>query len=131
MISEQDRVRARSHMGYLGVGSVSTFSLGIPAGMQTQFMIEGAWDKVLPQHETQFRLLLDRLDRVEEQIDCSIENLAASSLGEITLRGDEFERLLDRYRYWQGKLGNLLGVTPNPFDMRWRGGGGMNVSVNH
>ena len=123
-------------MGYLNVGSASTFSLGIPAAVQTQFTIEGAWSKILPQAEPLFRKFLDRLDRIEEQIEEDTENVAVDSIDEIKLRADELRQLILRYQYWQGGLGNLLGVVPNPFDQRlWLGqgynggSGGVNVSV--
>jgi hypothetical protein len=135
-ISEQDKVRARHHMGYLNVGSASTFSLGIPAAVQTQFTIEGAFSKVLPQAEPLFRKHLDRLDQIEEQIVEDTENVAVNRVDEIELRPDELRQLILRYQYWQGALGNLMGITPNPFDQRlWLGagynggGGGVNVSV--
>lgn len=137
-ISEQDKVRARHHCGYLNVGSASTFALGIPAGVQTQFTIEGAWSKVLPQAESLFRSHLDKLDAIEEQIVDNTENVAVSKIDEIELRPDEFRQLIQRYMYWQGALCNLMGITPNPFDQRpWLGmgfngaGGGVNVGVIH
>lgn len=136
MISEDDKVRARMHMGYLNVQSASTFVLGVPAAIQTQFMIEGAWDRILPGAESRFRRILDRLDKIEEQIEDDTENLAADKVDEIELRKDEFDELIKRYKHWQGSLGNMLGVLPNPFDQRpylgagWNGGSnGLNVSV--
>ena len=137
MIAEQDKVRARHHMGYLNVGSAQTFVLGIPAAVQTQFTIEGAFSKVLPQAEAKFLDLLNKLDSIEVQIDENTENVAVDRVDEIELRKDEFRQLIIRYQHWQGALGNLLGVTPNPFDQRpwlgqgYNGGGGVNVSVHH
>lgn len=137
-ISEQDKVRCRHHLGYVNVGSASTFSLGIPAGVQTQFTIEGAFAKVLPQAEELFRKHLDRLDAIEDQIVDDTENVAVNRVDEIELRPDELRQLINRYMYWQGALANLMGITPNPFDQRIflgagynGGGGGINVSVNH
>jgi hypothetical protein len=132
MISEQDKVRARDHLGYIGVGSVWTFSLGVPAALQTQFMVEGAFGKILPQHEAKFVQLLDRMDKIEQQIEDDTENVAADAIDEIKLRSDEFEQLLIRYKYWQAKLANLLGIVPNPFDQRWSswvGGGGLGPNI--
>lgn len=132
MIPEYDKVRCRGHMGYGGVQQASTFVLGIPAGVQTAFMIEGAWERILPSMEAEFCKLLDKLDRVECQIEENMEDLAVEKIGEITVNLKEFEHLMTRYRYWQGKLANLLQVPPNPFDQRfeaWGGGGSMNVHV--
>lgn len=135
MISEEDKVRARGHMGYGGVQESSTFVLGVPAAVQTAFMIEGAWSRILPSHERAFSDLLDKLDEIECQVMGNTGNLATLKVGNIEMNPREFEQLLERYRYWQGKLSNMLQVPPNPFDSRpllsGAGGGGLNVPVQH
>ena len=133
-ITERDKVRGRNHLGYGGVQQSSTFVLGVPAGVQTAFMVEGAWDRILPSMEASFVELLDKLDTVECQIEMNMENLAAKKLGDIELNEREFEQLVQRYQYWQGKLANLLQVPANPFDQRFQnaaGAGGVNVAVQH
>ncbi len=122
-------------MGYLNVQDASTFVLGIPAGVQTQFVIERAFQKILAAAEPLYRKYLDKLDAIECQIVDNTENLAVEELGDIKLRGDEFQRLIDRYKWHQGALANLLGVPPNPYDARpwmgtgYNGGGGLNIPV--
>jgi hypothetical protein len=122
-------------MGYLEVMNSQTFVLGVPAAVQTQFMIEGAFSRILPSAEAGFRRLLDRLDGVLEKIEDSEENEVADAIGDIKLKDKAFVRLVARYRWWQGMLANLLGVQPNPYDQRfmsWSGGGsGLNVPVKH
>lgn len=138
-ISEQDRARARHHMGYLSVQQSATFQLGIPAATQTQFTIELAFTKILPSAEARFSDLLDKMDNIEAQIFEDTENVAVDRVDEIELRKDEFRQLIIRYQHWQGALANLLGITPNPYDQRpylgagWNGGGGggVNVGVVH
>lgn len=135
MISEEDKVRGRHHLGYGGVQEAATFVLGVPAAVQTAFMIEGAWSRILPSTEHLFRNLLDRLDGIECQLLEDQPNLAATAVGEIKLNGKEFEMLLQQYRHWQGALANMLQVPPNPFDQRpllgsgYGGGGSMNVPM--
>jgi hypothetical protein len=135
MISEHNKNRARKHMGYGAVQQSATFQLGVPAGVQTAFMIEGAWARILPSAEDEFVRILNRLDTTEEQIFEDTENLAALKIGNIELNPKEFEQLIQRYRYWQGQLANMLQVAPNPFDQRpilgmgYGGGGGMNAPV--
>jgi hypothetical protein len=138
MISEENKNRARSHMGYVMVQQTSTFFLGVPAGLQSQFPIELAWSKILPSAEGRFIELLDRLDALEYQIVENSENVEVDKLDEITINKEAFSEVIKRYRHWQGALGNLLGVIPNPYDMRpflgagWGGGGsGINVSVQN
>lgn len=134
MLTEAERGRARHHLGYGEVQSASTFVLGIPAGVQTAFMIEGAFPRLLPQAEARFRKYLDRLDAIEQQIEDNTENLAVNKVCEIELRPDEFDQLVRRYKYWQRAIGNMLQVPPNPFDLRFSsfaGGGGINAPVHH
>jgi hypothetical protein len=135
-ISEQQKVRARYHMGYLNVTQAQTFVLGVPAAVQTQFVIEGALNNLLPSALPMFEDIMAKLDVTEQQIMDNTPNVAVNRVDEIELREDEFKQLILRYRYWQGSLGNLLGVPPNPFDMRpylgmgyGNGGAGINVSV--
>jgi hypothetical protein len=134
-LSDDQKSRIRHHLGYLEVQEASTFVLGVPAGVQTQFMIEGAFDKILPSALARVESALGRLDAVEQQIEDNTENVAVDELGDITLRKDEFNQLIIRYQYWQGTLANIFGVAPNPFDQRFTrwggGGGGINVSVQH
>lgn len=133
MITEQEKVCARHHSGYLNVAEQSTFSLGIPAGVQTQFTIEGAFQRILPQAEPMFRRHLKILDGIEEQILEAMPNVQVSQIGPITINPKAFRDFVKQYLWWQNSLANLMGITPNPFDQRikqWNAmGGGVNVSV--
>ena len=137
MLTEQDKVRARTHMGYGGVQQAQTFIQGVPAAVQTAFMIEGALNRLLPESEPVLRNLLDRLDGIETQILEDQGDYAAVKVGSIEVNLKEFQHLIVQYQHWQGQLANLLQVPPNPFDQRpmlgpgYGGGGGMNVPVQH
>lgn len=137
MLTEEDKNRCRSHLGYGQVMASQTFVQGVPAGVQTQFVIEGAMTRLLPSAEQMLRKWLDRLDSVEERIDDSTEDVLANKIGNIELNDKALQRLVDRYRYWQGKVCNLLQVQPNPYDQRpylgmgWGAGSGVNVPVQH
>lgn len=133
MLTEDEKSRARHHLGYLQVTSAQTFVLGVPAAVQTTFMIEGALNKLLPSGESKFRSILDNLDGVEAQIIEDQENLAVDQIDTIKVRPDEFKHLMIRYEYWRSGLANLLGIIPNPFDQRayiGRGFSGVNVPVS-
>lgn len=135
MLTQDEKVRARHHLGYANVSEAATFQMGIPAGIQTQFMIEQAFNLILPQAEEKLRGLLEKLDEIECQIVNDTENVAVEEIGTIKLREDEFKQLIIRYQHWQGALANLLAIRPNPFDQRgwlgsgYGGGGGMNAPV--
>lgn len=127
MFSEHEKARIRYHLGYTNVTSVSTFSLGVPANVQTTYLLEGAFNKMLPEGETLVRELIPRLDAIDLQIFENSEFLVAASVDEIQMRPDEMQRLIDRYEWCRRSLGNAMGVPPNPFDQRFVGGG---TSIN-
>jgi hypothetical protein len=134
MITEQEKVSARHHLGYLQVAAQSTFSLGVPAGVQTQFTIEGAFNRILPQAEPMFRRHLAILGTLEEQILENAPNVAVQSIDTIKIDPKAFRQTVEQYRFWGNSLANLMGITPNPFDQRWNswngGSGGINVGVS-
>jgi len=98
-------------------------------------MLEGAMNAIAPGAEDRCRQTLRRLDRLEMQIEENADALVLTKADEVEFREDEFEKILQRYKYFQGELCNLLGVPgPNPFDARWSqwgGGGGVNIAVSH
>lgn len=131
-LTDSEKVRARHHLGYVNVSAVQTFVLGVPAAVQTEFMIEGALNKVLDEAEELVREHLRELDEIDCQLKSNKGNVEFSSAEEVTINPKAYEKLRQRYLHWQGSLGNLLGVIPNPYDMRFggRGGGyGINIGV--
>lgn len=133
-LTDEEKVKTRHHLGYLNAAEAQTFVLGFPVAVQTQFMVEGAMQRVLAAAEDQYRVILARLDAIEAQIVENTENLAVESIDEIKINPKEFEHLLNRYMYWRTSLANLLGIQPNPYDQRfgsWGGGGMLNARVNH
>lgn len=136
-VTEHDRNRARKHLGYGGVQQSATFVLGVPAAVETAFMVEGAFPRLLPSAERQFIEALDKLDETERLIFESMSSIETSKVGNIELNQKAFEKFIERYRFWQGTVSNLLQIPPNPFDQRpglgvgYGGGGGINVPVSN
>jgi hypothetical protein len=136
-LTELEKVDGRRHTGHLNVQQAATFVLGVPAPVQTQFPIEGAFTRLLPEAEPEYRRLIGILNDIEAQVLEDQDLLAIEKIDEITVNLQEFEMLLKRYKFWQGHLCNLLGIQPNPYDQRpgfgqgWSGGGGINVTVHH
>lgn len=129
-LTEQEKVKIRHHTGYLNVGEASTFVLGTPASVETQFIIEGAFNRVLEIALPELRRHLQILDSLEEQMVCDHELLAVKKLGEIEVNNREQWQLTSRYDYWVDSLCNILGVVRNPFDKRLDSGGvGVNARV--
>lgn len=123
--TEQEKVRIRHHLGYLNVGLVETFSLGVPSGVETSFLIEGAMNRVLPEAEQEARRHVGILDTIESYMVGDVELLAVLKIGEIEINPNEQVKLKSVYAHWQGALGNLLGIPRNPYDQRF-----MNAGIN-
>jgi hypothetical protein len=129
-LAEQDKVRARHHLGYLNVEQAQTFVLGIPAGVQTQFMIEGALNRLLPQALPKFLEMLERLDCVECELFGGIDLASITSISDIVIRPERRKELSGYYQVARQGLANLLGIIPNPYDQRtWIDDGMINVPV--
>lgn len=127
--TEEEKVRIRHHLGFLNVGAAQTFVLGTPAAVETQFLVEGAMNRVLPAAETMVRNLVARCDLVEQQVIENQELLAVTAVGEISVQEHEFEKLMQRYQYHRNALANALGIYANPFDKRFESG--LNVRVQN
>lgn len=131
MLTNEEKARIRHHMGYLNVQAAATFQLGVPAALQTTFMIELAFEKILPDAENMVKVFVCRMDDVEKQVFGNLDLAEIESTGSIKVDPKRLSKLAQTYKIAQESLANLLGVPPNPFDMRsWlQGAGGMNVPV--
>lgn len=129
-LTDYEKVRVRHHLGFMATLQSSTFVLGTPSALETQFLIEGALTKIPGESLTLIRDLIARCDAVEAQIAENTENVAASKVGCVELNPNEFAELMKRYDYWRSGLANALGIVANPFDKRDAlGGGGLSVPV--
>lgn len=131
VLTETLKVKIRHHFGYVNVSAIQTFVLGSPASLETQFMIEGAMNKVLPAAVPELERQVAILDGIEQQSLDDLELLAVNKVGEIDINQKEQGSLVERYSFWLGALENLLGVPRNPFDKRpgLGGAGGINARV--
>ena len=127
-LTPEEQVSVRHHCGYLNVSEASTFVLGNPASIETQFIIEGAMTRVMEHALPRLRKTLAILDSIEQQMVDDHELLAVTSLGEISINPEEHKRLVAQYDYWVDALCNILGVIRNPFDRRL-GRNSINVRV--
>lgn len=132
-VTAAEKVDIRRHMGYLNVSEVQTFVLGTPAATETQFLIEGAMNRVLVEAVPDLRRYLTALNQIEEQKLSALKRMKAKRIGNIETNPDEQAMLDAQYLVWQGKLADLLGCPPNPFSKAFEGGGGafVNVPVVH
>ena len=130
-LTEEERVSIRHHAGYLNVAEAMTFVLGVPAGVETQFIIEGAMNRVKESALPLLRRHLVILCTIEDQKIGDLELAAVDRLDSIDINQKEQQQLDQQYDYWVNSMCNILGVSRNPFDARkFNQTGGINVRVS-
>lgn len=131
-LNDEEKVKVRHYLGYLNVQAAQTFVLGVPAGVETTFMLEGAMDRLIPAAVGECRRHLQILSQIEAQKVDNLELLQITKIGEIEVNStgkDKEQTQLDKqFDYWANSLANLLGVIRNPFDKR-KSSNGINVRV--
>lgn len=134
LLSAVQKLNVRKHLGYLNVQEAYTFVLGRPQPVLSQFLVEGAMDRLLSEAVPECLRLISILDGIEAQMVGDQELLAVLQIGEIQINPDEWKGLIRQYQHWQGALGNLFGVAPYPYDQRFGGAmgqWGIGVRIMH
>lgn len=121
-LTDEEKVKVRHHTGFLNVQEAYTFVLGVPAGVETQFIIEGAMQRVLPAAVPFLQQLIARLDELEELLMCNVDLYEVTALGSMSINsvGKDNAQALNRRNYDMqvASLCNVLGIERNPFDKR-------------
>lgn len=123
---DAEKERIRYHMGYLQVAPAAALTFGIPAPIQTLFLVESAMDRVLTAAEDRIRKLITVLDQIECRMLDGQNYLIADSLSDISIRADNIDKLEDEYSRWAARLADTLGAPLYPGAVRFRrlfGGG--------
>ncbi len=133
VLTDQEKASCRHHLGYVQVTQVSTYFLGIPAALQTMFMLEQAMNLLMPGADENVRRQLRILDRIEELDVEGLEDVEAEEVDGIRIDPKFFPKRWRQYLRWQGSLANIFGVIPDPYDLRLgaMGGGSLSVPRRH
>jgi hypothetical protein len=133
MLSLEEKVSVRHHLGFPNCVMIETFILGVPSAREPLFMLEGAMDSINPAAEPRVRRAIARLDRTDERIEEASDAVEVASADEVEFRENALEILRKYYARWQGELCNLLGIPcPNPYDAReYLAPAGLNITVRH
>jgi hypothetical protein len=113
-LDTQERERVRYHMGYLSVQPAASITFGLPAPIQTLFLLELAMDKILPEAEDRVRRLLTVLDGIECRMIDGQNYLVATQLDQMYIRTDHIEALEWEYSRWASRLSDELGAPLYP-----------------
>lgn len=120
MLSDADKERARYHLGYLEVTVASSFAFGMPAGAETQFMVESALQRVRPDAEFRVVKILDILDRIECKLERASGELFAKRAGDLEPNLEQPSDLERELVRWACQLAGMLGVAPYPWSERFK-----------
>lgn len=130
-LTQEERLRAKYHLGYPAETSAASISYGIARPLQTLFLVELALNNLQVDAEAKVRQLLGVLDGIECRLIDAQERLAAKSIEQLTMRPDEPQALEREYYRWGGRLADILGVPFYAYSNRYKPGGAavQNVSV--
>jgi hypothetical protein len=138
-LPEQDKERARYHLGYLETSLAASIQLGIPRPLQTVFLLEQGLNLLVnPFAVSRVVCILDTLDRLESQLISAAAAVGVDKLGNLQLhplrtRGKlGTDSVEDEYRRWAYRLSDILGVPIYPYSKRFRRAGpGSSIGVSN
>lgn len=133
-LDDAEKERTRYHMGYLEVGPAAALTFGIPAPIQTAFLLESAMDRIMPAAEDRVRKLITILDCIECKEEGGLDFLVVTRVDDIEVRPDHIEKLEEQYAKWASKLADVLGAPLYPGSAKFRslfgvGGTGQGGSI--
>lgn len=136
VLTEEEKERARYHLGYVETSFAAALQFGVPRPIQTIFLLEQALGLLLNPYAVQrARTLLGKLDSIEEQMfEPGMQLLYAEQLGELKLRGAKIGEtstdLMEReYVRWANRLADMLGVPLYAYSERFKAKGPGNRRV--
>ena len=96
------------------------------------FLLETQMNRIPDTAVALIRSCVARCDATEQRILECQERMAAKSIDEIDLNGNEATMLRTEYRYWVQKLADNLGAPINAFASAWQAGAQpLNVPMLH
>lgn len=129
MLDPNEKERVRYHMGYLEVQPAAALTFGIPAPIQTLFLVESAMDRILPTAEDRVRKIITIMDTIECREEGALDYLVVSRVDDIEIRPDHIEKLEEQYAKWASKLSDVLGAPLYQYSAKFKclfGYGGAN-----
>lgn len=129
----EEETRILHFLGYADWQSLAqSIQLGFPAATQPLFLVRDSWNRISAPGQTSVRRDLCELESIERQMSEARQRLATKKVGEVEFNQGELGALRVEFTYWQRKLADDLGVTPNPYaQATFLGlGGGINARVS-
>ena len=134
-LDHRERERVRYHMGYLSVQPAASIQFGLPAPIQTLFLVELAMTNLLDEGVDRVRRLISLLDKIECKMIEFQDYLAAQSIDNMKINLQGIDQLEDEYSRWASRLSDELGAPLYPgaakFKKLFRSLGGGSIPVRN
>ena len=114
--TDEEKARTRHFLAYPSwVSLAQSIQLGFPAASEPLFLLEDAFGRLTPGGEAAVRIDLCECEDIEVQLRSARGRLKASKVGDVTLNPMELGQLKQELNYWITRLGDDLGVVPDPY----------------
>lgn len=113
----------RYHLGYPSVQPAASIQFGLPTPSQTAFLVESAFNLLLPEARPRARAIACKMDQIECKLLGTTDVLEASKLGELETRENAPDLMEREYARWGYRLAEVLGVPVYPFSEKYKRGG--------
>ena len=114
--TDSEKGRIRHFLAYPSWSAISNgIQLGFPAGAQPLFLVEQAFQILLPTGEEAVRRDLCECEAIERQLSAARKRFAATQLGELKTNPDEPAMLRRELTFWVLRMASDLGVVQNPY----------------
>ena len=112
----EEKARTRHFLSYPSWQNLAqSIQLGFPSASQPLFLLESAFDRLFPDGEAAVRIDLCECEDIERQLRSARSRLRASKVGNVTLNPMELTQLKGELLFWTTRLGDDLGVVPDPY----------------
>ena len=126
-LDSTDKVRVRYHLGYPASDRTGVSYAGMIWSSENLNQLEYAMDQVDGEAIWLIQRCLAHLETIEDQQISALERLQAHKADVVTLNPLEHSKLLEQYRYWQGRLATNVGGAINPYQEN----SGVSLNVAH
>jgi hypothetical protein len=123
----EERARIKHFLSFPDwVAMSQSIQLGYPAASQPAFLLDDAFHRMTPDSERSIRQDLCECESIECQLSDARSRFKVKSVGNITFNDQETAQLRKELLFWTTRLGDDLGVLPDPYSrMMYESIGGM------
>ncbi len=114
MLTAVQKSKIRYFLGFANIETYLAIGLGFPSANQPLFVLQYAFDHLLPEAEPDLLRVLQECICIEAQLSDSRSRLQTTAVDKIQMNIKEAAMLEDQLDYWVARLADFLGVVRNP-----------------